>query len=145
MESTLWICFLTWIFPVFTQRTYTYIIYLLCALTLFARCLHLDHVNIASKPQRVPEHGGPDVFQAGRLRSEMDMTGIASATNQLCGSRRNSVQKVAECLGFHMLFELWLFPHKKIHICFGGHATASGGLKHNVLIQYQKDIYIHCQ
>lgn len=50
-----------------------------------------------------------------------------------------------ESLGFHMLFELWLFPHKKIHICFGGYAIAIGGLERNALIQYQNDIDIHCQ
>lgn len=64
--------------------------------TLFARCLHLDHANIASKPQRVPHHSGPDVFHAGRLRREMDMTGIESATNQQSRSRINSVQKVGK-------------------------------------------------
>lgn len=83
--------------PVFTQRRYTYSIYFLhepTKPTLFARCLYLDHVNVASKPQRVPEHGGPDVFQAGRLCREMDTTGPELATNQLSGSKLNSVQKV---------------------------------------------------
>lgn len=61
--------------------------------SLFARCPHLDHANIASKPQRVPDHGAPDMFQAVRRCREMDMTGIVLATNQQSRSRINSVQK----------------------------------------------------
>lgn len=70
----------------------------------------------------------------------MDITGIESATNQQPRSRIASVKKKLlsdECLGFPMYFyELWLFSHKKIHICFGGYVTAGAGLEHNILIQY---------
>lgn len=33
--------------------------------TIFARYLHLDCANVASKPQRVPDHGAPDRFKQG--------------------------------------------------------------------------------
>lgn len=31
------------------------------------------------------------------------------------------------------LYELWLFPHKKIHICFGGYVIAGAGVEHSIL------------